>query len=51
MSRYVAFLRGVSPANAKMTDLKVCFEKMGFTNVGTVLSSGNFVFNADVRQA
>lgn len=46
MPRYVAFLRGVSPTNAKMPDLKRCFEKAGFTNVKTVLSSGNVVFDA-----
>ena len=46
MPRYVAFLRGVSPMNAKMTDLKRCFEKAGFSNVKTVLSSGNVVFDA-----
>jgi uncharacterized protein (DUF1697 family) len=51
MTRYVAFLRGVSPANAKMADLKACFENMGFTDVRTVLSSGNVVFNADVKKA
>lgn len=44
MPRYVAFLRGVSPMNAKMADLKSCFEKLGFTDVKTVLSSGNVVF-------
>jgi uncharacterized protein (DUF1697 family) len=46
MPRYVALLRGVSPTNAKMTDLKHCFERAGFTNVKTVLSSGNVVFDA-----
>lgn len=46
MSRYVAFLRGVSPMNARMADLKACFEKTGFTGVRTVLSSGNVVFTA-----
>lgn len=46
MPRYVAFLRGVSPMNAKMPDLKCCFESAGFTNVTTVLSSGNVVFDA-----
>ncbi len=49
MPRYVAFLRGVSPMNAKMTELKRCFEGIGFTNVKTVLSSGNVVF--DTRAA
>lgn len=46
MPRYVAFLRGVSPMNAKMPELKACFESAGFTNVRTLLSSGNVVFDA-----
>lgn len=46
MPRYVAFLRGVSPMNAKMPELKRAFEAAGFTNVKTVLSSGNVVFDA-----
>jgi uncharacterized protein (DUF1697 family) len=46
MPRYVAFLRGVSPMNAKMPELRRAFEEAGFTNVRTVLSSGNVVFDA-----
>lgn len=46
MPRYVAFLRGVSPMNAKMPSLKSCFEAEGFSDVRTLLSSGNVVFNA-----
>ena len=46
MPRYVAFLRGVSPMNAKMPELKNCFEVEGFSDVCTLLSSGNVVFNA-----
>jgi uncharacterized protein (DUF1697 family) len=46
MPRYAAFLRGVSPMNAKMPELKRAFESAGFTDVKTVLSSGNVVFNA-----
>ena len=46
MARYVAFLRAVSPMNAKMPELKRCFEGAGFTEVKTVLSSGNVVFNS-----
>ena len=42
--RYAAFLRGVSPMNAKMPDLRAAFEAAGFTDVRTVLSSGNIVF-------
>jgi uncharacterized protein (DUF1697 family) len=46
MPRYVAFLRGVSPMNANMAELKRCFERAGFANVKTVLASGNVVFDA-----
>lgn len=46
MPRYVAFLRGISPVNAKMPELKRCFEEAGFANVKTLLNSGNVVFDA-----
>ncbi|MBN9429024.1 MAG: DUF1697 domain-containing protein [Burkholderiales bacterium] len=46
MPRYVAFLRGVSPMNARMADLKRCFEAAGFSDVKTILSSGNVAFEA-----
>src|SRR3989442_11219574 len=46
MPRYAAFLRGVSPMNAKMPELKQVFESAGFTDVKTILSSGNVVFSA-----
>jgi uncharacterized protein (DUF1697 family) len=46
IQRYAAFLRGVSPMNAKMPELKRCFEEAGFTDVKTLLSSGNVVFSA-----
>ena len=46
MPRYAAFLRGVSPMNAKMPELKRVFEAAGFTGVRTVISSGNVVFDA-----
>ena len=46
MKRYAAFLRGVSPMNAKMPELRSAFELAGFTEVKTVLSSGNVVFSA-----
>jgi len=49
MKRYVAFLRGVSPVNAKMPELKRAFEVAGFADVQTVLASGNVVFS--VREA
>ena len=49
MPCYVAFLRGVSPMNAKMAELKRCFEGAGFADVRTVLSSGNVVFDAPTK--
>jgi uncharacterized protein (DUF1697 family) len=49
MPRYAAFLRGVSPMNAKMPELQQAFEKAGFTNVKTLLSSGNVVFDSPSR--
>ena len=52
MTRYVALLRGINVGTAKsiaMPDLSACFEGLGFTNVRTVLRSGNVVF--DVRAA
>lgn len=46
LKRYVAFLRGVSPLNAKMPELKRAFELAPFEDVKTVLGSGNVVFGA-----
>jgi uncharacterized protein (DUF1697 family) len=46
MPRYVALLRGVSPMNLKMPELKACLEDAGFTNVKTLLSSGNVAFDS-----
>jgi uncharacterized protein (DUF1697 family) len=46
MPRYAAFLRGVMPTNARMPELKAAFEAAGFTDVRTVLASGNVVFDA-----
>lgn len=43
---YAALLRGVSPMNARMPVLKRCFEAAGFTDVKTVIGSGNVVFSA-----
>lgn len=49
MARFVAFLRGVSPMNAKMPELKSAFEQAGFTAVKTLLSSGNVAFDAKAK--
>src|SRR6266498_2962598 len=46
MPRYAAFLRGVMPMNCKMPALKAAFEAAGFSDVKTVLGSGNVVFDA-----
>jgi uncharacterized protein (DUF1697 family) len=51
MARYVAFLRGVSPLNARMLELKRCFEEAGFSEVRTVLSSGNVAFTTHAAAA
>lgn len=44
MPRYVALLRGVSPLNCSMPVLKACLEEAGFSDVKTVLTSGNVAF-------
>ena len=49
MPRYIALLRGVSPMNCKMPELKAALENAGFSNVRTLLSSGNVAF--DTRKA
>lgn len=46
MKQYAAFLRGVMPANAKMPELAAAFMEAGFSDVKTVLGSGNLVFAA-----
>jgi uncharacterized protein (DUF1697 family) len=46
MTSYAAFLRGVSPMNAKMPELARAYEKAGFEAVATIASSGNVVFRA-----
>lgn len=51
MLRFAAFLRGVSPTNARMPELKAAFEAAGFADVKTVLSSGNVVFTAPAASA
>ena len=47
MPRYAALLRGVSPMNATMPELKAAFEEAGFSDVKTVLASGNVLFTAN----
>lgn len=49
--RFVAFLRGITPMNAKMSELAACFEDAGFGQVRTVLGSGNVVFSTRATNA
>ncbi|HSX47389.1 MAG TPA: DUF1697 domain-containing protein [Patescibacteria group bacterium] len=48
MSKFVAMIRGVGPGNPNMTSekFKVFFTELGFTNVSTVLASGNVIFES-----
>ena len=46
MPRYAALLRGVMPTLVKMPQLVRSFERAGFADVRTVLSSGNVVFSS-----
>ncbi|MFI5148293.1 MAG: DUF1697 domain-containing protein [Bacteroidia bacterium] len=46
---FAAFLRGINVGGnsvIKMEDLKKLFSKLGFTNIKTVLASGNVVFDS-----
>ena len=52
MTKYVALLRGVNVGGNKMVSmaaLRVAIEKMGFSDVRTVLQSGNVVFGSSAR--
>ena len=46
MRQYIAFLRGINGGlTLKMADLRKLFEKLGFTNIKTVLATGNVIFD------
>lgn len=50
MIQFVALLRGINVGGKniiKMTELKGCFEMLGFENVRTYIQSGNVLFSAD----
>jgi uncharacterized protein (DUF1697 family) len=51
MTKYVALLRGIAPTNPNMRNdkLRSVFEKLGFANVRTVISSGNVIFESPSR--
>jgi uncharacterized protein (DUF1697 family) len=48
MTTYTAFIRGIGPTNPNMRNEKLrgVFEKLGFEDVKTVISSGNVVFSS-----
>jgi uncharacterized protein (DUF1697 family) len=46
---YVALLRGINVGGnnqVSMAELKVCFEKLGYSNVVTYINSGNVIFRS-----
>lgn len=47
--RYVAFLRGIGPGNPNMRNdkLRSVAESLGFSNVQSVISSGNLLFETN----
>ncbi len=52
--KYVAFLRGINVGGNKlirMDDLKKAFAALGFTNVTTILASGNVLFESKPASA
>ena len=53
MPTYSAFLRGVNISGrvVKMDQLRVHFEKLGLSNVETVIASGNVIFSATSKNA
>jgi uncharacterized protein (DUF1697 family) len=48
MQTYVALLRGITPTNPNMSNAKLrnVFESLGYSNVRSVISSGNILFDA-----
>lgn len=49
-ANYVAFLQGINVGKrqVQMTKLKSAFDKMGYTEVSTILATGNVVFYSDI---
>ena len=50
MNQYAALLRGINVGGKnliKMTELKACFEALGFRNLSTYIQSGNVIFSSD----
>lgn len=54
MPRYAAFFRGINVGKAKriaMADLRTLLGKLGFSDVATLLNSGNAVFTAPAARS
>jgi uncharacterized protein (DUF1697 family) len=54
MPRYVALFRGINVGKAKriaMADLRAMLVKLGYSEVATLLNSGNAIFTGDVEPA
>jgi len=51
MTKYVAYLRGISPLNPNMRNekLRALFTALNFTNVKTIISSGNVLFETPAQ--
>jgi uncharacterized protein (DUF1697 family) len=51
MTKYVALLRGIGPGNPNMhgSKLKAVLEELGFSNVASVISSGNVIFESSSK--
>lgn len=50
MKTYIAFLRGINISGKNkisMSDLKLGFEEIGYSNVSTYLNSGNVLFESE----
>jgi uncharacterized protein (DUF1697 family) len=53
MPKYVALLRGIAPSGKNMQNdkLRGVLESLGFTNVRSVISSGNVIFESPITDA
>ena len=54
MTRYVALFRGINVGKAKriaMADLRTLLTRLGYTDVQTLLNSGNAIFTGDAESA
>jgi uncharacterized protein (DUF1697 family) len=52
LMQYIALLRGIGPGNPNMSNenLRLVFDKLGFKNVRTVISSGNVLFDHEDKK-